>query len=143
MDITLLCLKPKFLHSWGCPGSRPASSLLNNYLPLLCIDTAPGILRRDRDHALAQWQGWGEVVKTAVGAQHRHLPAVHHHSASHLSFACYLDHMPMLYKRIQFQGQSPAVPAFGNDGKAVLFALHGLPAILIVSLHCPVVRPLG
>src|ERR1700674_2236778 len=79
-------------------GQSRTRSLLDLNFLLQRIDSSLGVLRRNRDHAFPRWQGWGEVVKAAIGPHHRHFPAVDHDPRPHFGLAAQLDHPPMLHQ---------------------------------------------
>jgi hypothetical protein len=77
-------------------SSRPARTLLNYYLLLLCIYTPARVLRGDGDHAFAHRQRGREVMECAIGGYHRDLAAIDHHPATHLGFSRYFNYMAVL-----------------------------------------------
>src|SRR5438270_7017773 len=131
-------------HESSCPaGWFQWLNLLDDHLLLLCIYPTTRVLCSDRNHAFAHLQRRREVMEAAVISQQRHLPPIHHHPRSNFGLPCHFDHMPVLNEWVQLQAHRLAVFSLGDDGEAVLLALHRLFSILIVRLDRPIIRSLA
>src|ERR1035438_2748751 len=142
------------LHSTGytatCPDRKSpapngrtlnvaATTLLHNDLLLLRIHSALRRLGRHRNHGFSGGQRRREVMETAICIYHWHFAAIHHDPSPVLGLARHLDHVPMLYERIQFEFDGLGLLALGNDGEAVFLALHRFFPGRVIRLHHPVI----
>src|SRR6266850_1350042 len=108
---------------------------LDHDLFLHRVHPALGILRRNRDQALARRKWRHKVVKAAVGANHRHFSAIDHHPRPNFGLSGQLDHVTMLHEGIQLQIDGGRVLALGNDSEPVLLALHRFLIFGVVGLN--------
>src|SRR5947209_13136838 len=125
----------------GRPKSRGYSGQLLNYnLFLLRVHSALCGLSRDCNYRLSRLQRRREVVKLSVGIHHRNFTTIDHDARPHLRLAGYLNHMPMLNERIQFQIDGFGFLPLRDDREAILLALCRFFAARVVGLHHPVIR---
>src|SRR5581483_6039184 len=117
-------LTPKVLVEGGPKSRGRPPKLLNHNLLLLRIDSALRRLGGYGNHSLSRGQGRGKVMKLPVRIDHRNFASIDHDPRADLRFARHLDHMTMLNERVQLQVDGFGLFALGNNGEAVLFALH-------------------
>ena len=78
-------------------------------------------------------------MERPIGRKHRDLASIDHHPRPHLSLAGHFNNVSMLNEGIEVQFDGFRLLSFGNDGEAVLLALHRYFPGRIVGLYGPVV----
>src|ERR1700728_2736949 len=136
---TATCSDRKSLTPHGGTLNVAATTLLDNDLLLLRIHSALRRLCRHRNHGFSGGQRRREVMETAICVYHWHFAAIYHDPSPVLRLARHLDHVPMLYERIEFEFDGLGLLTLGNDGEAVFLALHRFFPCGVIRLHHPVI----